>query len=139
MDELRNLRLSHEQYAIDSPKLKSMHEDIERLTRVQTINALRQHRLVEEFAQNQASAISAMSDSLTSLKTKLAVFVQDHEQYKYQVRMVKSLHFPEMRGREFQINDSHINTDKWVFVSSRTTFSNWLESGSGIYWVKGLV
>lgn len=139
MDELRNLRLSHEQYDIHSPKLKSMREDIERLTRDQAVSISTQRRIVEEFAQNQASGISALSDNLTSLKTKLAAFVQDHELYEHQLQMVKSLHFPEIRVREFQINNAHINTEKWVFVSSHTTFSNWLENGNGIYWVKGLV
>ncbi|KAL8808792.1 MAG: hypothetical protein Q9200_004023 [Gallowayella weberi] len=56
-----------------------------------------------------------------------------------------SLYFPEIHSHEEQISDAFEGTCKWIFHSEDETpryqpwadFRNWLEKGTGAYWVSG--
>ncbi|ERF74585.1 hypothetical protein EPUS_00715 [Endocarpon pusillum Z07020] len=62
--------------------------------------------------------------------------------------LLKSLEYPEMNWRPSQIGDAGSKTFEWVFddILPNTyygkerpwdSFSNWLTSGTGIYWIQG--
>jgi energy-coupling factor transporter ATP-binding protein EcfA2 len=50
---------------------------------------------------------------------------------------LKSLRFREIKQRHSAIQDHHKATFNWVFTEGETGFREWLEEGSGFFWVKG--
>ncbi len=52
-------------------------------------------------------------------------------------RIIKTLHFSQIRDREFAILDAHQTTFEGVFDNKTTNFSTWCRSYGGIYWISG--
>ena len=62
---------------------------------------------------------------------------------EYRAQVLKSLWYAEIHTREESIADAHKTTFEWIFDDSGKgvrpwhNFVQWLESGSGIYWIQG--
>jgi predicted ATPase len=56
---------------------------------------------------------------------------------------VQSLHFPLIDDRHHTIPEAHRKTFRWIFAASGqehcpwSSFSEWLRTGSGLYWING--
>ena len=56
---------------------------------------------------------------------------------------LKSLYFPEIHSRQEEIANAHKKTFQWIFDESGekvrpwSNFIEWLEEGSGTYWISG--
>jgi hypothetical protein len=54
--------------------------------------------------------------------------------------ILESLLFPSISERYKRVTEAHANTYKWIFMDPRpedrpwSSFKDWLENGSGIYW-----
>ena len=64
-------------------------------------------------------------------------------QKKYEDDFLASLHFPEINCRQEEIKEAHQKTFQWIFdpsgerVRPWSNFIDWLQNGSGTYWVNG--
>jgi hypothetical protein len=60
-----------------------------------------------------------------------------------EIRLLRSLRFPLMDDRHFEIPEAHERTFRWIFEPSEEThrewsnFVEWLERGDGLYWING--
>ena len=53
-------------------------------------------------------------------------------------KILRTLHYDQLRDREFDITDAHTKTFQWVFgAHSSFRFREWLREKSGIYWITG--
>lgn len=56
-------------------------------------------------------------------------------------RLLNDLDFPDMLVRHSNIAEAHYNTSEWIFSQESSSqncgFVQWLEHGTGIYWVAG--
>lgn len=77
------------------------------------------------------------------LKQETAQEKHQAAQEKYRTEVLASLHFPEIKSRQEEIKDAHKQTFQWIFDQSGrkirpwSNFVNWLEEGSGFYWING--
>ena len=76
---------------------------------------------------------------LARLKECLASFEEERVLRRHQSAVIKSLHFPEIHRRWDQVPKADDLTNAWLFDPNRTGFQEWLESGSGIFWITGKV
>ncbi|KAK0670069.1 hypothetical protein QBC41DRAFT_390621 [Cercophora samala] len=52
--------------------------------------------------------------------------------------ILDTLHFSQIREREFAVAEAHSNTFEWIFDGGRrTTFVRWLRQSDGVYWISG--
>ncbi|KAF2194685.1 hypothetical protein K469DRAFT_734449 [Zopfia rhizophila CBS 207.26] len=75
--------------------------------------------------------------TLDSLSERLISLVEQGKRAELEQRMVESLTFDSMREREEKIKDAHARTLNWIFEEPDIGFTDWLQTGNGIYWVKG--
>ncbi|KAL8669837.1 MAG: hypothetical protein Q9168_005589 [Polycauliona sp. 1 TL-2023] len=70
----------------------------------------------------------------------------EREIHQARDRFLSSLFFPEMKAREDEVDDAYKGTCMWIFdpptiEGSNTwkwhSFREWLESGTGVYWISG--
>ncbi|UQC88775.1 uncharacterized protein CLUP02_14300 [Colletotrichum lupini] len=54
-----------------------------------------------------------------------------------QHQTLQSLKFDQIKTRQEAIKKSHRDTFNWIFEEENTTFSQWLESENGFYWIRG--
>jgi hypothetical protein len=71
------------------------------------------------------------------LPANFAANIRKFQQESAAQQIFTSLHFPQIREREFTIPDAHRTTFDWIFDSRTTTFSSWLRSHGGIFWISG--
>lgn len=90
-----------------------------------------------QIASKDASMDPDLSCS-NSLKLKLNAFTREHDSCVTRLKVLKSLYFPELRRRFVDITDAEANTLIWLHDPSRTSFTQWLTSQHGIYWINGL-
>ncbi|QPC76888.1 hypothetical protein HYE68_007640 [Fusarium pseudograminearum] len=83
--------------------------------------------LKEEGTSNAAKMVISHLDNL----------VVEAQRVKKHHDFLKSLRFREIKQRHSAIQDHHKATFKWVFAKGQTGFREWLEDGSGFFWVKG--
>jgi hypothetical protein len=76
---------------------------------------------------------------LTRLKECLGSLEEESKLRRQQLRIIRSLYFPELRRRWQQIPEADVTTNAWLFDRTKTKFLDWLESGSGIFWITGKV
>jgi hypothetical protein len=86
----------------------------------------------DEAARQQQAGFDMLSKQLFSL-------VEEGQLVAQQQTILQTLLFEEMEQREEAIKDAHKTTLDWMFERNETKFMNWLETGNGIYWVKGKV
>ncbi|KAF7514020.1 hypothetical protein GJ744_006634 [Endocarpon pusillum] len=111
--------------------------------RTQTEDLLRsEHATTRQLISDEANKIER---SLGAQINNLSNVHLNKEKYD---NFLKSLEYPEMNWRASQIEDASLRTFEWVFddILPRRrygkerqwdSFSNWLTSGTGIYWIQG--
>jgi tRNA U34 5-carboxymethylaminomethyl modifying GTPase MnmE/TrmE len=77
-------------------------------------------------------------DSYTSFTKDLKRFIAHTQTSERTVRVLKSLHFKQLKERQSEIRQAHTHTFEWVFdLQSTSNFPSWLQSGNDIYWIEG--
>ena len=95
--------------------------------------------LLTQHQENVALLVRTEATQLTSLKTKLDALEKEHLVCYSQTKVVESLYFLELRRRFSQIPEATQATNAWLFDPALTSFTYWLESQDGIYWITGKV
>lgn len=113
---LREQAKSHEKLMKDERKL--IREDLEELKK-----------------EVMKSHVNALNATIVELNT----FVTEFRNVDGQRRVIQSLLFPSIKRRHSDIEAAHKETLEWIFDKSCSNLLEWLEKGSGVYWVNGLV
>ncbi|KAI0151857.1 hypothetical protein GGR57DRAFT_470563 [Xylariaceae sp. FL1272] len=71
------------------------------------------------------------------INDQLLGYQQEMLNAQKQQLLLKSLRFSEIGTRHKSIEPAHQETFKWIFDRCRHSFRDWLETGKGIYWIKG--
>lgn len=98
--------------------------------RVSFPNKLR--KMQGDITTHIEAGIEGISSQLKSLKYEM-------DTTNAAQKTLESLCFNSMDSRHNAIETSYPGTLQWVFDPSRTTFTRWLASEDGIYWISGLV
>lgn len=85
------------------------------------------------------SAISARRDALEGIALNSRNYKDETSKMKRHHRILEALIFDSIYSREEKIEFAHVKTLEWLFDSPITNFRAWLETGSGVYWMNGLV
>ncbi|UZP35202.1 hypothetical protein NXS19_003018 [Fusarium pseudograminearum] len=80
--------------------------------------------------EGTSSTVNMIITHLNNLAAE-AKHVKKHQDF------LKSLRFREIKQRHSAIHDRHKDTFKWVFTKQETGFREWLQEGSGFFWVRG--
>lgn len=91
--------------------------------------------LEEMKKQVMESHVNALNGTIVELNT----FVTEFKNADGQRRVIQSLLFPSIKRRQSDIETAHNETLEWIFDESSPNLLDWLEKGSGVYWVNGLV
>ncbi|KAI9795146.1 MAG: hypothetical protein M1816_000168 [Peltula sp. TS41687] len=86
-----------------------------------------------EATEKQGQATTSLND----LSLKLLLLVEGATKLEKQQKVIDSLCFKSLKKRQDDIVDVHKETLRWIFDKSHTTFTKWLESENGIYWING--
>lgn len=103
---------------------------------------------------NNTNAVNLLAEEIQALKpliekegqdTRLAFRTVRDEALKRKVEltMLESLRFDTMHHRHESITEAHQRTFEWIFqdpdwrVEPWSNFREWLETGTGIYWING--
>ncbi|KAF2999709.1 hypothetical protein E8E13_003237 [Curvularia kusanoi] len=85
--------------------------------------------------------VSHVSYHIGELATQLQSFMKEAAYTERVLRVLKGLHFSQIKERFSGIHQAHRETFKWIFDdSSGVNFKQWLSSNTsstGIYWVTG--
>jgi len=106
-------------------------------------NRLRFDTLSENIKRmlNERSWQQGKLEEFTRFANQLQGFIQRAFESKTTVRILKSLHFNQIKERHSDIRDAHKKTFEWIFQpNSGVNFVPWLTSSNvtdGIYWITG--
>jgi hypothetical protein len=87
-------------------------------------------RLINQMKSEDADVFAGLPEYLKAL-------AEEGETVRKQQKILRSLRFPSIKVRYEAIKPAYAETFKWVFRNDKSTFVNWLGSGSGIYWIQG--
>ncbi|KAI3326110.1 hypothetical protein HD806DRAFT_520793 [Xylariaceae sp. AK1471] len=76
-----------------------------------------------------------------NLKTAITLiqeYMAEGRKVSKAVEILRSLAFDSIHDRHDHIEQAHQRSCLWVYDPDRTNFTEWLGSGSGIYWINGL-
>ncbi|KAK8873453.1 hypothetical protein PGQ11_003967 [Apiospora arundinis] len=90
--------------------------------------------LLETAAQNLRTQLN--TEALMSGLVQL--FANEIQSMQYYQNQLESLLFQDIQQRYSDINPAHKATFQWTFDRAHAGFSQWLESGSGYFWIHGL-
>lgn len=99
-------------------------------------------KLTKRNQQDLQKWDSAQAARLTSLRTKFEALQKEQAICTFQIETLKSLHFPEIRRRWYQIKKADQRSDQWIFDQRKTTFVTWLQShrsDDGLFYISGRV
>jgi hypothetical protein len=129
MAKLNELENSQEAEKIrDTSHLMRIREDILNLTK--------------QTKEDMQKWDSAQAARLTGLRIKFEMLQREQASCSFQIEILKSLHYPEIRRRWYQIREASNHSDRWIYDSQATTFVSWLESqqsDDGLYYISGKV
>ncbi|KAG9231323.1 hypothetical protein BJ875DRAFT_341900, partial [Amylocarpus encephaloides] len=101
-------------------------------------------RALEKGVKKLSLAIEAKrwtsgdDDAFLCFATDLKKFIKETQNSKRTTRILKSLHFKQLKERQSEVREAHKNTFEWIFdVTSGINFALWLEGENGIYWIAG--
>jgi hypothetical protein len=77
------------------------------------------------------------SDSFSTLSTCLMELVDEAQSSRKLHRFLKSLHFKQIKERQFEVKTAHINTFGWIFKDESLKFPEWLRTPNDIFWIGG--
>ncbi|KAF2638408.1 hypothetical protein P280DRAFT_431703, partial [Massarina eburnea CBS 473.64] len=92
---------------------------------------------VLQLLQNQSTINTPKTIDRDDLASMLSSFTARAESLRKQEAFLASLRFEDMERRRDMVKDAHKKTLDWMFDGAESRFVPWLESGSGLYWVKG--
>lgn len=95
--------------------------------------------LISTLAEPEDWGAKERQTSFDNLSKKFLAFVEESKLVAQQQIILRSLLFEQIFQREENIKDAHQATLDWMFEKNETKFMNWLETGKGIYWVRGKV
>ncbi|TKA70756.1 hypothetical protein B0A55_08838 [Friedmanniomyces simplex] len=103
----------------------------------------RQERSIEDLANVVHTAQLASTANDPVLQANMRAVAAENEVARQRasalerkLRILSSLHFPEMQMRHSDIRDAYQGTNTWIFDRD-SSFRTWLESSEGIFWVNG--
>lgn len=85
---------------------------------------------------------STQAACLTALSLKFDVLLKEQSSCTYQLEVLRSLHFREIRKRWYGIKAADQMSNEWIYDPQRASFISWLESdtpGDGIFYITGKV
>lgn len=85
---------------------------------------------------------STQAARLTALGLKFDVLMKEQISCTYQLEVLKSLHFREIRKRWYGIKTADQMSNEWIYDSKKASFTSWLKSdapGDGIFYITGKV
>jgi hypothetical protein len=68
---------------------------------------------------------------------KLEALSEEGKKVIRQQEILASLRFSTIKVRHNAVKKAHADTFDWIFKSSKVKVKEWLDSGTGIYWVQG--
>ena len=80
---------------------------------------------------------------MNDISKRLLLLIKETKQAKTSQRILESLYFKYIKVRQADIIDAYARTFQWIFKGASADgkrsieFLDWLESGSGIYWIAG--
>jgi hypothetical protein len=77
------------------------------------------------------------SDSFSTLSTCLMKLVDEAQNSRKLHRFLESLHFKQIKERQFEVKTAHINTFGWIFKDESLKFLEWLRTPNDIFWIGG--
>jgi hypothetical protein len=84
-----------------------------------------------ELERMDSYAFSKLSGSLTG-------FVELVKTTRNAYTFLKSLHFKQIKARQFEVKTAHANTFEWIFEEGeKQKFGQWLSGPSGVFWISG--
>jgi len=100
---------------------------------------------IKESKRWQADLINAIHRDSSSFKDRglIATIGSNLERDEsLQKQLLERLYFPEMTDRQDRIVEAHKETFRWILDSRKestpwTSFTAWLQEGSGLYWITG--
>lgn len=98
------------------------------------------HRLVERntfWSSAKAHERAQEQNLLRSIQADLKDLRKQATPLATQLHILDSLCFDQMQTRQEMITKTYPETFSWIFHDEVTTFKSWLESDSGIFWIRG--
>jgi hypothetical protein len=95
----------------------------------------------KEFVEKLESLIRSNKESHN--QTRKSLLYALGQARSTEMSILYSLRFPTMRDRRLEIPEAHRRTFGWIYDESRVgdwpwdNFVEWLERGSGLYWING--
>jgi hypothetical protein len=84
-------------------------------------------------ALDQFNSMQSLYQHLDRLRREIINSINLHRS----MTILESLHYDYLIERESKIKETHAETFKWIFDKTVTTFPQWLETGQGIFWLRG--
>jgi len=124
-------------------KLKQLEasQEAENIRSLSYLSTIRED-ILELVKQEGQKHDSAQAARLTSLSMKFEVLLKEQTSASYQIAVLKSLHFPEIRKRWYNIKAADQRSNEWIYERQRTSFVSWLESeapNDAIFYITGKV
>jgi hypothetical protein len=97
---------------------------------------------VNSIKQLSDRQFHVQATQLADLQKGLNQLLKEHSVVKRQTQIIKSLYFLDLRRRFDQITDAQQHSNEWIFDSSLTTFTDWIESdgvNDGLFYIFGKV
>lgn len=116
--------------------MKSLNELSEHHRRLEISSINEPARLKKEllYSIEKSSTKTAQQENLRQIQETLSALIREGSKLGTELRILESLRFQSMKARHSRIVEAHAKTFEWTF---KTSFIEWLESHSGIYWVRG--
>jgi hypothetical protein len=77
------------------------------------------------------------NDAFSTLSTSLMNLVEQARSTRKVHGFLKSLHFKQIKARQFEVKPAHVNTFEWIFEEGKLQFLQWLRFPNNIFWVGG--
>ncbi|WQF87731.1 Putative NACHT nucleoside triphosphatase, P-loop containing nucleoside triphosphate hydrolase [Colletotrichum destructivum] len=91
-------------------------------------------RVVEMMKIGQIDNLATQFDAFG---TSVLAFRNETSRVNKQQRILESLQFDKIRMRQEAIKENYGATFRWIFDPANTSFSRWLTSENGIFWIRG--
>ncbi|KAK1455767.1 hypothetical protein CMEL01_04527 [Colletotrichum melonis] len=85
----------------------------------------------------QKTIPNEFSAQIDLLRAAIDDFNDEKQYVRTRHHTLRSLKFDQIKARQEAIKERHRATFDWVFSHDDTLFPQWLESGNGIFWVRG--
>jgi hypothetical protein len=104
---------------------------------------LQSHELLKKDILDKIILIIQSNKEQHSESCSRLLFVAENQILAIQNRLIRSLRFGAMDERLGGIEDAHRKTFEWIFLENPSrrriwdNFVDWLQAGSGVYWING--